>query len=379
MSQDLGWSRTLLTGALALQSLGNMAVAPVIGIVLDRYGPRAIMVFGASVAAVCFGLMAWMTEPWQFYLLYTFATVLGLNELGNLVTSTTVAKWFVRLRGRALALGSIGLNFGAIIMAPGVAYLIGTVGWRPTWALLGVVVALTVVPASILFFRKTPEDMGLLPDGDTPGSDAHVNAQRTASREHQWKLGDALRNPTTWYLVIAFNLVGMAAGGLSQHSVAYLQDTGFSLVEATGLFALTHLITVGAKLLWGWMSDRVPVRYCLIMSNVARIVGLACLLLGTGPVRIYGWVIGSGMGQGLGLLQPKIWADYYGRTFLGTIRGVLHPFSVVAGVAGPLFAAYVYDSAGSYDLAFWTFVATVAASTVLVWFARPPVAPTAAR
>jgi sugar phosphate permease len=373
MSEDLGWNRLLLSGAVTLQAVGNIVVSPVAGWVLDRHGPRMIMVFGASVATVCFLLMGSITEPWQFYLLYSSATALGLNELGSLVTSTTVAKWFVRKRGRALSLSSIGLNVGGAVLAPLVAFTIALVGWRQTWSVLGVIVACTVLPAAIFFFRRAPEDMGLLPDGDRPGAEQVARpGERTAANEQQWKLSDALHNPTTWIIVAAFNMINVAASAMSQHSVAYLEDTGMSLVEASFLFGASHIVTIGAKLTWGAISDRFPVRYCLIISNFARIVGLLSLMFATGPARIGGFVIGQGIGQGMGLLGPKLWADYYGRTFLGTIRGVLQPFSVLASLIGPLFAAYVFDTTGSYHLAFWVIIVGLLISVGLLWIARPP-------
>jgi sugar phosphate permease len=379
MSEDLGWNRLLLSGAVTLQAVGNIVVSPVAGWLLDRHGPRLIIVFGASVASACFLLMGQITEPWQFYLLYTCATALGLHEMGSLVTSTTVAKWFVRKRGRAMSLGSIGLNVGGAVFAPLAAFTIAAVGWRQTWSVLGIIVACTVLPAAIFFFRRAPEDMGLLPDGDRPGSEPVARpGERTAATEQQWQLSDALRNPTTWVIVAAFNLIGVAASAMSQHSVAYLEDTGMSLVEASTWFGASHLVTIGAKLTWGAISDRFPVRYCLIISSFARIVGLLSLMFATGPARMGCFVIGQGIGQGMGLLGPKLWADYYGRTFLGTIRGVLQPFSVVASLAGPLFAAYVFDTTGSYHLAFWVIIVCLLFSVVLLWIARPPKMPKSA-
>ena len=372
MSEDLGWNRMLLSGAVTLQAVGNIVVSPLAGWVLDRHGPKMIMVFGSIVATICFLLMGSITEPWQFYLLYSAATVLGLNELGSLVTSTTVAKWFVRKRGRAMSLASIGLNVGGAVLAPLIAFIIGVAGWRQTWGVLGIIVACTVLPAAIFFFKRAPEDMGLLPDGDHSGSKPARAGERTAATEQQWKLGDALRNPTTWIIVAAFNLILVAASAMSQHSIAYLEDTGMSLVEASAMFGASHIVTIGAKLTWGAVSDRFPVRYCLIISSFARIVGLLSLMFATGPARMGGFIVGQGVGQGMGLLGPKLWADYYGRTFLGTIRGILQPFSVVASLVGPLFAAYVYDTVGSYNTAFLVIIVCLLLSVVLLWIARPP-------
>jgi len=362
----------LLSGAVTLQAVGNIVVSPLAGWVLDRHGPKMIMVFGSIVATICFLLMGSITEPWQFYLLYSAATVLGLNELGSLVTSTTVAKWFVRKRGRAMSLASIGLNVGGAVLAPLIAFIIGVAGWRQTWGVLGIIVACTVLPAAIFFFKRAPEDMGLLPDGDHSGSKPARAGERTAATEQQWKLGDALRNPTTWIIVAAFNLILVAASAMSQHSIAYLEDTGMSLVEASAMFGASHIVTIGAKLTWGAISDRFPVRYCLIISSFARIVGLLSLMFATGPARMGGFIVGQGVGQGMGLLGPKLWADYYGRTFLGTIRGILQPFSVVASLVGPLFAAYVYDTVGSYNMAFLVIIVCLLLSVVLLWIARPP-------
>jgi sugar phosphate permease len=378
MSEDLGWNRTVLSGAVTLQALGNIGVTPIAGYVVDRWGPRAIIVLGSLVSTMGFIAISQVTEPWHFYVLYALSTVLGLNELGSLVTSTTVAKWFVRRRGRAMSLGSIGLNAGGIIMAPVVAILVTQLGWRSTWSAMGIIVLVTVVPAALFFFRRRPEDMGLLPDGDSPHELSAV--QQTGSGrppEHQWTVSAALHTRTTWLLVVAFNCILMAAAAMSQHTISYLLDTGLTLTEATAIFAFTHVITIGSKLVWGTLSDRIPVRYCLVISNLARMSGLLCLLLGWGQWRLWGYVVGAGIGQGMGLLQPKLWADYYGRTFLGTIRGVLQPFSVMASLAGPLFAAYIYDTTGSYTQAFWVLVGGLVISTGLMYIARPPGPPTA--
>ena len=384
MSTALGWSRATLTGATTLQSLANLSVSPVLGTLVDRYGPRVIMVFGATVAGTSYMLMARVTEPWHFYLLYTTAAALGLHEIGSLVGTTVVAKWFIRRRGRALAFTTLGNNVGGILLAPLSAFLIDAVGWGAAWAVLGFVIVAAVLPPTILFMRRSPEDIGLLPDGDAPqtaqaGAATSSGSVKPPREEPRWGLRDALHTRTVWVLVASFNLASLGISALVYHQVAYFRDAGLSLQDAALNYALFQASAMIAKLMWGFLAERAPVRYCLMGTFACRGAGFLILLLGGAPERVYWYAVIGGIGGSIASLQPLIWADYYGRAFLGTIRGVLSPFSLLSSLCGPLFAAMVYDATGSYDTAFWIFTATLFTAVTLMFFARPPgVSPTKA-
>ena len=204
MSEDLGWNRMLLSGAVTLQAVGNIVVSPLAGWGLDRHGPKMIMVFGSIVATICFLLMGSITEPWQFYLLYSAATVLGLNELGSLVTSTTVAKWFVRKRGRAMSLASIGLDVACASPTHRVHHWVA--GWRQDLGRpSGSSSPAPSFPPRSSFSSVRQRTWAYFPMAIIPGSQPARAGERTAATEQQWKLGDALRNPTTWIIVAAFN------------------------------------------------------------------------------------------------------------------------------------------------------------------------------
>ncbi|MSQ10476.1 MAG: MFS transporter [Dehalococcoidia bacterium] len=377
MIEALGWSRTTYTAGVTFQSAVNLLVTPIAGPIIDRYGARGIMVFGSLVAGLCFALMTFITEPWQFYVLYALGAALGLHELGSLVSGSVVSKWFVRKRGRALAISGLGLNTGAIVASSLVAFLIDTIGWRNAWLTLGILVVGVVVPPTLLFMRRTPEDMGLLPDGALPIpvmlADSTGPPLPLLRAEPRWRLQEALRVRTTWFLLMAINMYSLAAGALVNHQAAYFQDAGFSLQEAGALVALLHAITIPAKLAWGFAAEHIPVRYCLLACYVTRLLGVLALPLGTGAGRVYASVLFSGLGQGVGALMSLIWADYYGRAFIGTIRGVLGPFSLVASLAGPLFTAVVYDASGSYDGAFLVSGGVLVGAIALLYLAKPPV------
>lgn len=375
ISRALGWSRTTITGAITVQSLANLLVSPVVGTIVDRYGPRLLMCFGATVAAVSFCFIGKVNEPWQFYLLYTIAAAFGLHEIGGLVTTTTVSKWFVRMRGRALAMTFIGNNLGQIIFSPLSAFLIVLVGWGNAWAILGLIVAVIVIPLALLFMRRAPEDMGLLPDGVLPEEASSPSASR-AREEPSMTVREALRTRTLWILVIANNLASIAFSGILYHIVAFYTDIGFSLQAAGFFVALNNTFALISKVPWGLVAEHVPVRYCLMANYIARIIAMVNLLVWTSPLRplIYCFISGFGS-HAFGSLQAQIWADYYGRAFVGSIRGILTPFSLFSSLGGPIMAAFVYDTLGSYDAALWTFVATLSLAVIAIYMATPPLPP----
>jgi len=375
MSSDLGWSRTTITFALTVQSLGNIIVSPFSGRLIDRRGAKIVMVAGAITAGLGFVLISQAREPWQFYLFYGMAGTLGLQQLGSLVTGTLISKWFVRMRGRALAFSGLGLNTGAVVFGPIIAILIERFGWRLAWVALGCFVAVILLPPALLLLKRSPEDVGLRPDGDpdeAPAPDGTAAEVIRRPEETSWSVRDALHTRTTWLVVFSTSLVGLALGTLNAHQVAYFVDSGLSLERASFFFAMGHLFTLPGKVMWGFLSERVPTRHCMAGNNIARAISIALLLVATGDFRLWGYAFFTGLGQGVAFLNAKIWADYYGRRFIGSIRGVLTPIQVVSGLGGPLLAAILYDATQSYDTSFKLCIGALIVATAAIMLARPP-------
>ena len=226
MNETLGWSLTKLTGAVTAQAIAGIALAPLVGALLDRYGARPVMFFGALSAGIGLILLTTIQEVWQFWLLYAVVGALGLHELGQLTGPVVVAKWFVRRRGRAMALATLGQPMGGMVMAPIIGLLIVTVGWRQTWALMGIALLVVMVPIVLLLVRRQPEDMGLKPDGDPAESEAPSRplgapGPPPAKPETTWTLREALHTRTVWVLMVALNLIGLSAGVFTIHMVPY--------------------------------------------------------------------------------------------------------------------------------------------------------------
>ena len=286
MSAGLRWSRTLLTGAVTTQSILNLGTSPIIGTATDRYGPRIVMVAGAAVASVGYLLIGRIVDPIPFYIVFALAGAAGLSACGPLVTETVVAKWFTRQRGRALAITAMGLDFGNILMVPLTALLIAAVGWQATWMVLGTIIAMVLLPVSTAFMSSPKA-------GDVPEDEASSARGRSAETTAVWTAREAFFKGSLWKLILAFNLASVAASALIYHLAAYFLDSGFTLQQASLVLAMNRVFAIGSKLIWGFLAERVPVRYCLAGNSLGRATGFLILLLSSDPRRAYlfraGW------------------------------------------------------------------------------------------
>ena len=213
------------------------------------------------------------------------------------------------MAGRSFS--GLGLNSGAVIFGPVMAALIAAFGWRDAWVVLGAIVIVVMLPPAALLMRRSPEDMGLRPDGDPPEvSPAVAGAIRVApSREApSFTVNEALRQRATWLVVLSTSMVGLALGTLNAHQVAYFIDHGLTLQRASFFFAMGHLFTLPGKVMWGFLSERVPTRYCMAGNDIARCISIVLLLLIAGDTGLWGYALFTGLGQGVAFLNAKIWA-----------------------------------------------------------------------
>ncbi len=378
MIEELGWNRTIMTSALLVRDLVSAGAYPAIGYAVDRYGPRFLMAGSAIVLGISLMLLSQTREIWQFVLFYGVIGTFGVPGLGYGVVSPTIAKWFIRHRGRATGIATAGLNVGAVVLTPLILFLLQAFGWRTAWFLLGFVPWIVVVPPSLLWLRRQPEDMGLLPDGDTPAEDPETHQSEVSGEdsgdpvnEVSWTVGQALRAPAFWLLVAYEVLAGMSIGALIIHRIPYATDLGFSDVQAGISFAIYGVCAFAAKLVWGFLADRYSI---WLLAIIALVLSSVSILAGVGSTTAWQLYATFGVmygltGGALVVIGPLLWAAHFGRRHQGTIRGVMSPFYLIASIGGPLFAAFVYDQFGSLDAAFRVFAAYFVISAILVWLA----------
>ena len=259
MSEDLGWSRTLIVGAAAAAGVVSMFVSPIAGWILQRYGARTLMTSSVILLGAVILSLRWTTNPISFYLLFGTGRLMFQAPL-QIGASTAVAQWFVRMRGRSSSILGVSHSLGMGLF-PLFAQLFMNASngdWRMAWFWMGISVWVIALPLTLLVFVNKPEDVGLTPDGDEPatGDNDDPAMQPAAEKEEQWTLKEAMRTPAMWTLAVTGGLVFFIHTGVNIHQAAFLRDHGVSAsIAASALTVMAGGTAIGS-ILWGNLLDR---------------------------------------------------------------------------------------------------------------------------
>jgi MFS family permease len=354
----------------------------VVGTLVDRYGGRWLMVLGAAITGLGFLLLGTIDNFGQFAAIRLTLVTLGDALMGYMVVNVVVAQWFIRQRGRAFAFTSMGVGFAKVCMPVLAAWLLVSLGWRQTWMVFGVLtMALLVLPA-LLVVRRTPEDMGLRPDGAAEplaNDGASVRGQRTTNEqsanesERLWTRAEAVRTTAFWLLVITFGISSVGVTGLNLHVYPYVTDIGHSPVVAATVMSVIASMQLASPLGWGFLAERIDPRIAAMLRFIVQGIGLGLAILTTNLICLYAGFFLYGIGLGGNMVLPDLlWANYFGRRSLGKIRGLGLLISQVLAALGPPFFGFLFDITGGYGLSFAIFGGALATSAVLSLMLRPP-------
>ena len=369
MTDEFGWSRAGISGAVSLGGVLGALVAPFIGPLFDRHGSRALLVASAvAVSGCCIALAGTQGLLW-FYVAFSISRMMfsAPFEIG---TTSAVTKWFVRRRARAMSLLVMATGVGLTILPLVVAIAIAIAGWRAGWLTLAVIaIVLGVIPQWLLLVRR-PEDIGLRPDGAAPGSESPASTARTtATGEVSFTRTRALRTSTLWLLMAYTLLVFPVQAGVSLHQAPHLIERGISPTIAATIVSTFSLAGVLSSLVFGQLGDRMPVRGALAASAGLLALGAVTMRGVDGPLLGYvsAMLFGAGIG-GILTMIPVAWANYFGRAHFGAIRGITLPAQVGGQAMGPLAAGVLHDLTGSYasGLTAFAVLSLIAAGLALV-------------
>jgi MFS family permease len=381
LSSDLGISRGVFSLIRSGEILIGAAAAPVVGTLMDRHGGRWLMAIGGLVSGAGFICLGQARDFWQFLLVRWLLISPGDSLMGSNVVNVSISRWFIRMRGRALAIAGMGHGLAKVCMPVAAATLMLYVGWRGAWVVFGVFALLLVVTPALLFMRRSPEEMGLLPDGGpvemkqtaaTPRRRHY--AKRTGADNVEWSRGEALRTPVFWLIASTFGVAQIGVTGLNLHVFSYVTDQGHPALVAASVMSIIAVMQFSTPIVWGMLADRMDNGILNMAKCALQGAGLLVALSLSGMVPLYAgfFIYGIGMG-GTAVLAETIWADFFGRISLGKIRGMGSLVTSLFSASGPPFFGLLFDYTESYYLSFNIFIGMLFTSAVLSLCLRPPI------
>ena len=326
-----------------MYTLGTLAASfglPFVGRFIDRRGPRlAVGIIAALFALAC----VWMGFVSNLVMLFFgFLLIRGLGQGSlSLVSLYIVNVWFVRRRGLAVGITGIGFAMATAFFPILIESLITQFGWRTAYMLLGLLVAVTILPLGTLLFRGHPERFGLQPDS------SRVTDETV--RETNLTLAEARRTATFWLFVAGSVCVAALSTGLVFHHYSIMAEGGLDRLEAATVFLALGFIVAGANFTTGVLVDRVPPRFLLsvAMGGMTAALLMATHVTGRPTILLYGALLGLTQGMN-GALSASVYAYYFGRAHIGSIKGFATTLSVAGTAFGPFLFALGFERAGNY-------------------------------
>ena len=317
-------------------------------------------------------------EPWQFYATFVPGRALAETLMMGVVPMTAVTNWFYARRPRAIGLVAMSIPFGSFALSLIYQSMIAAYGWRSAFSILGAAIWILVVIPGLLFLRRQPEDMGMLPDGAVAASEQTIGKARNARHalERSASLREAARTSAMWLLVGAATFASISTGGVAFHLVAYFTDLGIPAGIAVGALSLMALTGAFGNGLWGTLAEKIHPRRLAIFTMIlsASAVGLLTRVTMIPMAFLVAILFGFSARGGFILMHVLI-ARYYGRRSFGAISSVLEPFHKGGLGLGALGADVGFDLSGSYQLVFWMFLCNYLLSATLTFLARQPTFP----
>lgn len=355
VTNELGLSRAATSLAFSLARAQGSFASPLVGYLVDRYGPKPMMITAAFLAGIGYILFSRVYDYTSFLLVYL--GVISISFTAGFVHAPTIVanSWFIRLRARAMTVVSAAVPVGGAIITPALAVLIRTLGWRHSALISGVLFLVIGLPLTLMV-RKSPESMGLTPDGEpleraepTPSADGNKPA---ANGDRAVTAMQALRSPIFWTLIVSMTARSAAFTTVTTHFIPIMVWKGLSQTEASVLLAGFALVNLPIHFLLGWIGDFV---------NKPKLTAI-CMFLAVIAVLPMQWTSSlwalwffTCLYSVLDASIPVFWAavgDFFGRKSFGTIRGNMNLFYTWGSILGPFIAGAVYDRTQSYQMVF---------------------------
>ena len=377
MAAQYNWSRSVISAGMSIMVLAYGIGGIFAGRLVDRIAPRWIITAGATLMAAGLFLTLLIREPWQFYVTYGVFGGFGAACLGVVVCNSSVGKWFVRKRGLAIGIASIGVGAGTMATVPLAGYVVKVYGWQMGFASIGVFVLIIGVGLSQWLMGKTkPEDYGLRPDGGRAGKSGPASdPEPFAVPSARPSLGPVLRDSQFWIMVVCYSLAVMAEMSTMVHQVAHAMDRQIDKVAAASSLGIIGMASIFGRFFFGWLCDRISdAKYASALGFFFMAAGMFLLMRTATVTTLFVFALLFGFGYGsITALMPFLLADRFGRHILGASYGLMVFFVMaIGGSTGPVITGYIYDLTGSYANAWLLNLAVLVIVTFLILTLKKP-------
>lgn len=374
LEREFNISRTASSLIFSFSRMEGGLQGPLTGICIDRWGPRNMMILSVILAATGFMLLPLANSYIVFLVLYVGVLSVGFHAGFNQAVMATVNRWFIRRRGMAFGIISVGMAMGGALITPVVAMIMESFGWRSTARISALAILIIALPLSF-FMKGSPEEVGLLPDGDQPvKANSNPKSDRFVPVEGvDFTARQGFRSRTYWFLALGICFRIAAHAGVFVHIVPLMVWKGLDEAHGALMVAVISFCGVWTRLFMGWLGDLWSRERLTALAMLAGAVSLLLLLFGPGRlwVMIVFGVVYSVTDGAAGVTWAML-GDYFGRRAFATLRGGVNFVVSLGAVTTPIIAGRVFDVTGSYHWALLPFTALYLVTAVMFMFMRRP-------
>ncbi|HEA66166.1 MAG TPA: MFS transporter [Desulfobacterales bacterium] len=376
--EDFSWNRGSSAGVQSMALVTYTLLAPMVGGLIDRFGPRRVVIPGILILTLGLVLSSTIKTLTDFYFFYGVVLGAGITSIGIITYSAILAHWFEKKRGLASGIALSGMGLGTFSMVPLSQSFISMWGWRTTFIITGGLVLIVLLPLNALFLRHKPRELGQNPDGLSDWETAQEERLKNKLQkdtENEWTIKKVIHSGRFWALIIFSFLSIIGVYIIVVHNVKFLVDQGVDKMTAALVFAMVGVISSIFRIFWGWLSDRIGRELTYTMGIICGCIGVGSLsLFETFGLRLFIYTYFIFFGMGWGVTAPmfmSVSADLFKGKIFGLIYGFVEAGIGIAAALGAWVGGSIFDRTQSYHMAFNLAIVVLLLSCFFIWYAAP--------
>ena len=359
--REWGVTTGQISVAAAIGWIINGFSQPILGMIVDKYGGKVVVVVSMVVLGIAYLLLAFIDSVLMLAVLFGGVISFFAGGVSPGTSGAVITRWFQRERGKAMSVVAAGGSLGGLVMVPFLTQLMLATSWQTAWVVSGILVLALGLPASILILRNQPDDMGLLPDGEARAKGAQASADQRSRSQALMRGGplgsegwtEAFKSWPMWQLSIGYFVCGITTASISTHFVRWAISEDVSQANAAWAFGILMGINAGGVVLIGLLSDIFQRHFLLAAVYLVRGVAFTTLVIFPGEMAMWAFtIIGGASWLATVPLTTGLTADVYGVRNVGTLGGLINFSHQMGGGAAVLLFGLTFDRYGTYDPAF---------------------------